>query len=77
MEAGTRHVALVVVGRDLGPARLEQPAVPERAIADADRAGIEVECLWTGALRNSTKGVFLNWNVISVCRLAKRFPVRK
>jgi hypothetical protein len=32
--------------------------------------------LWTGALRKISKGVRLNWIVISVWRCASRFQVR-
>ena len=51
MEAGARHVALVVVGRDLGALGFEHRAVADGAVADAHRARLELERLRTGAQR--------------------------
>ena len=45
MEAGPRQMAFVIVGRNLGAARLQHGAVAERAVADADGPGLELELL--------------------------------
>ena len=43
VEAGVREVALVTVGRDRGSFPLERGAIPNRAVADADSPGLELQ----------------------------------